>query len=650
MDSSCRESRIKKRSSNACQRCRRQKVKCSGYQPCETCNKRKLPCIFDDRVQKVLVTRGHLEDLYRQIALLEHGEAPADHQPVAHNVDDHAPGLLFASSSSPAAAEAGVDEDNGEEDASSNLTNPLSTRPSTYMVAASGRSYYLGTSSNWSFARRVLCMMHQHVHHSPPATDQLLFDGSAYDLDIEPGMTTAPSFDYSLHLLHVVDFHTGQLFHLFDHATFMAGLYAFYQDPEAHTAAPSLWYIHYLLIMAFGKAFVVQRSPGRRPPGGEFFARALQLVPDMPRLCQEPILATEMLCCLALYLQSLDFRHSAYISIGQAVRIAMAQGMHTDMPVDQLGEAEVQRCRRIWWTVYVLDRQLTSLMGLPQSIRDDQLHEQLPCMPDALAGSSKIIALWMQIRICRIMEEINSTVYGPDGRFNRRFLLKTKSTLASIVELAHDLSKAYELRLDEPRVTGVSRLAAHLHLLHHQCIVLATRPVLCCFLQLKLQAADDLSLENSSGNVRKLMQVCLESARQMLTILTVLQQQNLLDSFLTFDLDATFTSAVVLTIAQAIDPAMLDDWQAWTAKSHAVLDEMKSRGNLIAGFRKAELQMLAHLVADLQSSPDPLVELTIPEVGRDPEELTTELMAVAESIVTGDVDWIANTFTEDRMW
>ena len=43
---------------NSCQRCRRQKIKCSGTQPCDTCSKRKQSCTFDNREQKILVTRG----------------------------------------------------------------------------------------------------------------------------------------------------------------------------------------------------------------------------------------------------------------------------------------------------------------------------------------------------------------------------------------------------------------------------------------------------------------------------------------------------------------------------------------------------------------------------------------------------------------
>ncbi|KAB8271072.1 hypothetical protein BDV30DRAFT_214148 [Aspergillus minisclerotigenes] len=686
-----KENRVKKRSSNACQRCRRQKIKCSGSQPCDTCSKRKSTCTFDDRDQKILVTRGYLEDLQRQLAQLNRGEdevfSPQSMEQELRPTEGKA--------SMPDATGRAIQTDpllggddlaEGESEWSQNLegasqlTNPLSSGPSTFMAAASGRIFYLGTSSNWSFARKILSMTHEHLYNAPLPTGSLYFDGSAYDLGWDGTRTTvtndipmAPPLDFSIYLINAVKFHAGQLFHLFDEDTFMGGLYAFYENPEHQMAHSGLWYIHYLLILAFGKAFVVQRNQGSRPSGCEFFTKALQLLPDTTNLCRDPIVATEILCCIALYLQSLDCRNSAHNYIGQAARIAQAQGMHTDMSAEHLGDAIVQRCRRIWWTIYILDRQMTSLMGLPQSIRDDQLHHQLPYFP---GSPQKAIALGMQIKVCQIMEEINSSVYGPDGRLNRNFLLRTKSALASAAELVTELRKCYDLRLDESSISGVSRLSAHLHLLYHQCIVLATRPVLFCFLKMRIQTTDS-SLEslNSSANVRKLLQVCIDSAQQILNILIVLQRQNLLDSFLPFDLEATYTAAVVLVTAPAADASLLDDWTSWFHTSVTVLDEMISRGNLIAGFRKSELQQLAGMLSHLAddgvihgtdlarkgqldriisrlpspSTPDRVFGISeIPNL--HPGLTTAEIMAVAESIDTGDVDWIAHAVTENHIW
>jgi proline utilization trans-activator len=85
------------------------------------------------------------------------------------------------------------------------------------------------------------------------------------------------------------------------------------------------------------------------------------------------------------------------------MRISMIEGMHTDMPVQNLGRPLVQRCRKIWWTVYILDRHMTSLMGLPQSIRDGDITCQLP---DFMNSAQQVAALKMQIKLARIYAEI----------------------------------------------------------------------------------------------------------------------------------------------------------------------------------------------------------------------------------------------------
>jgi len=90
------------------------------------------------------------------------------------------------------------------------------------------------------------------------------------------------------------------------------------------------------------------------------------------------------------------------------MRISMIEGMHTDMPVENLGQALVQRCRKIWWTVYILDRQMTSLMGLPQSIRDEDITCQLP---DFGGSVQRVTALDMQIKLARIYAEIAKSMW-----------------------------------------------------------------------------------------------------------------------------------------------------------------------------------------------------------------------------------------------
>lgn len=64
--------------------------------------------------------------------------------------------------------------------------------------------------------------------------------------------------------------------------------------------------------MAFGKASLVHGLSASNPPGGGYSMRAMEMFPDVDGLYRDIVLAIEICCGLALYLQSIDHRNSAY--------------------------------------------------------------------------------------------------------------------------------------------------------------------------------------------------------------------------------------------------------------------------------------------------------------------------------------------------
>lgn len=95
----------------------------------------------------------------------------------------------------------------------------------------------------------------------------------------------------------------------------MSDLHEFYESSMHETFKQKLWYIHFLLIVAFGKALVAKGSEKATPYGVEFFVQAMKLLPDVSQLWTDPFTATEIFCCTALYLQSVDFRYGAYVTV-----------------------------------------------------------------------------------------------------------------------------------------------------------------------------------------------------------------------------------------------------------------------------------------------------------------------------------------------
>lgn len=185
-------------------------------------------------------------------------------------------------------------------------------------------SVYLGTSSNWSFTRRILNLTQQYADCGLASSSTLRFDAETYELTLSDGTPTAksapalPTIDYALHLVNVVKFHCGQVFHLFDDKEFLEKLRRFYAESWSTESRTVLWYIHFLLVLAFGKAFVTKTSRGRRPPGADLFAAAMSLLPEPTVLWRQPEEAVEILCCISLYFQCIDHRSSAYNHVSRS--------------------------------------------------------------------------------------------------------------------------------------------------------------------------------------------------------------------------------------------------------------------------------------------------------------------------------------------
>lgn len=161
--------------------------------------------------------------------------------------------------------------------------------------------------------------MHESVLHTPLPSNSALYDSTAYDLgwngfrDLsEVDSTILPSYDHALFLINAVKFHCGRILHLFDEEVLMQQLREFNQDATNSSKTEKLWYVHYLLLLAFGKAFVVQNNRSKTPASADFFTQAMKLLPHTTLLHAQPIQSIEVLCCAALYYQCLDFRGPAY--------------------------------------------------------------------------------------------------------------------------------------------------------------------------------------------------------------------------------------------------------------------------------------------------------------------------------------------------
>ena len=132
------------------------------------------------------------------------------------------------------------------------------------------------------------------------------------DADAGAASITLPTMDFAMFLIESVRFRYGRLFHLFDEQSFMREFGEFHQGTRDANIKPDLWFTHYLLILALGKAAQGGHCHGTAPPGADFFSRSMRVVPHLALASQDPSESIEILCCAAIYLQSLHKRQAAY--------------------------------------------------------------------------------------------------------------------------------------------------------------------------------------------------------------------------------------------------------------------------------------------------------------------------------------------------
>ncbi|KAH8202817.1 hypothetical protein TruAng_002980 [Truncatella angustata] len=196
---------------------------------------------------------------------------------------------------------------------------------------------WLAPWSTWSFTLRLMAMLREKLHPDDPSVPADLVSPNVYSWNWKtsansdlPDIGGLPSEAHAIYLFNAVKFHLDQTYRLFDDE-FEDQIHQFYANPLQTAGENRLWFVKFLLILAFGTAFHAPPLNGSsEPPGANLFKRAMTLIPDTSSLYKDSIIAIEVLALAAMYLYSADEREAAYIQLGQALRIAQLDGRPED--------------------------------------------------------------------------------------------------------------------------------------------------------------------------------------------------------------------------------------------------------------------------------------------------------------------------------
>ncbi|EWZ86595.1 hypothetical protein FOWG_10155 [Fusarium oxysporum f. sp. lycopersici MN25] len=661
-----KEPRKTRRTANACVACRQSKIKCSGDDPCQNCQRRSVQCRFTEGGAKVMVSEKYLQDLQKRVE--QQQRSPTN------SIFDNAGQVdtTFTYRSPPTASApppyrssmdaASVHSQNSHPSycsppiPSSQVGDNYSPGLKRTNDAAFGNdvNVWLAPWSTWSFTLRLMLMLGDKLQPGGLNIPPQLIEEDVYKLSWtqleKADVSGLPSLDYAIYLFHTFKFHLGQTYRLFDEVEFVNQIRDFYSDAQSKAEENRLWYVKFLLILAFGTAFLSsQPLPSKEPPGAKFFVRAMGLMPDHTALWKDSLFAIEVLAMVGLYLYSIDERESAHVYLGQAIRIAQLEGLHTQLPDNELGSETVTSCRDLWWTLYIMDRHFSSSLGLPMSVQDNDI--STPVNPPNV-GSQDDSARSLQVNLSHLLSVILTTLYKPEKTPLDQFLEQTKSILHTLAHHAQEIERIISLKFRNS-VDTMPRGTKYITLLYHQCVIVATRPLLLSVLKERLDILGQPGNENSEaflGQTAAVISTGIKSAVKTLQILT--SEYSLLEIFLPYDLEFTFGAALHLNMATALFPGVADD-QGCRLLIHQLLDNMIARGNRLASVRKQELVYLEtqcqELVAQVQQQGLQTLSLAVTDedLARKADEEQQRLLAQETLGMEVPMNCVQNPMTSD---
>ncbi|KAK7404024.1 hypothetical protein QQX98_010197 [Neonectria punicea] len=355
--------------------------------------------------------------------------------------------------------------------------NPLVDNDYTF-EQVNGRYWYMGPSSSWAFCRRVLALVGKHLPDAGRDPAPWHLDGVAFKMqrrplgpDEAPDVSNLPPSDYALFLFKTATFYLGPLANILDERRFICNMKELYEDAPAKARRCRHWYAQFLLMLAFGKAFLGNGGKDNKPPGYQYAARAMSILPDLAGIDNEPVVSAQALSLAAIYFQSVDMRVAAFHHIGQALRICVLAGMHRHMREDVVGVEHSKRCHIVFWIVYMLDRDWSALIGATSSIRDEDISTKLPSQMD---DSLEALTMTLHVRLSRLTARVLTTVYGVGKNFDGTLITDTQSILRNLAELSRDLSALISTYFQDS-ISKASRTATRLILGYHHTVLSTLR-------------------------------------------------------------------------------------------------------------------------------------------------------------------------------
>ncbi|KAJ4855670.1 fungal zn(2)-Cys(6) binuclear cluster domain-containing protein [Trichoderma breve] len=564
----------RKRVATACNSCNVRRVKCSGGTPCSQCSASNRECVYPVPVEKVNVPRAELEELRKKVELYERALQEAIPDPSRRQE------LISLASATPEglspspSASAFSPSQSFPSEGSSHLQGVPSVKPEPEDEQTPGHLVqdpndtvgYLGETSGATFLDHL---------------KELL--GAVLPLtQVEPQLSQGQ--DGSTLLSSLGRYYTADSRPLVDRDSKPISL------PSSEDLAALLSKLRYL----------IQDGNGEWPSGGIYWFGELDILPTQ---AASPSSAPEA--------DMNEFRHLAFyhaalaniIRAGTSSKEALT-AMHICIMLGIHRGVADERGKRVFWTVYILDRWLSCLMGRPHIIMDGAIRIQLPADAPSMPPAAGLRA---HVELSRISGYVVCNTYRIAPWEAVRGGMPTQPDKAIWMLQQWQLTLPPRLQLSPDGLSN-DPACCLLHMRYNMLLILAIRPL---FLgAVKRSIAKRLMVQTTETNMMysEHLTLCITAARRNIRLGRQLAALNLSrKSPLHAEQHYSFNATVCLILEDLISDEEVSEEER-EARSNDIMFGIQLEEDGITNFGQASSNSLRHLWALARRLMDSMVQ------------------------------------------
>ncbi|KAH3661501.1 hypothetical protein OGAPHI_006348 [Ogataea philodendri] len=541
---------VKRKTQPSCFRCRQRHIRCDGNgSPCSQCSLAKKQCEYIEGERKVVVAVSYLNKLHQEISKLT-----SENTDVKTLLDQCLQKLNDSSVPQELAQDTSSDLIQDEDDFDDLLTKPISPFLDNRGNLVSFHS------ANYTVHNLIDTEIHRTFSNQEPLLKTLLTIPSILvqrnnmDFSIIIGQSSVqislPVYTEAVRLIDTFVAYTEGCFYFFNEGILREDMNRLYEKTQNlpilvfsetdNHAKTALMVCKLEIIFKTAKLFQGNHYTSSFPLFDVLFSsKILQSLADRG--------GVETMLLYGHHLQQTD-HFSANSIISLAAHWSLSLGYHFDLGADKIQRAELEHRRRLFWTIYIVERMMAISYGYPVHLVDSEISCDLPESLQIYSCRHYVFPepemLQETVAITKINLQVLRSLYNKQP--GKSMLNIVREMVVQLLRWKRSLPDSINCDYGSGDVNN-SRSTANMMIEYFQGLNLAVRPLLLHFSRLQ-HGRDYMNLQDCSTIMLSLLNASFQASMNTVRSLWNLWEKDQLMTGTRSDMEYLYTAIATLVL------------------------------------------------------------------------------------------------------